>query len=59
MAAMPKDLFCIPTAKQAVPAGSDWIHEVKYDGYRLRVERNGDRVRLLSKSGLDWTKRYP
>jgi transposase InsO family protein len=38
MAAMPKDLFCIPTAKTAVPAGPDWIHEVKYDGYRLRVE---------------------
>jgi bifunctional non-homologous end joining protein LigD len=59
MAAMPKDLFCIPTAKQAVLAGPEWIHEVKYDGYRVRVERNGDRVRLLSKSGLDWTKRYP
>jgi bifunctional non-homologous end joining protein LigD len=59
MAAMPKDLFCIPTAKTAVPAGPDWIHEVKYDGYRLRVERNRDRVRLLSKSGPDWTKRYP
>ena len=59
MAAMPKDLFCIPTAKKAVPAGRDWIHEVKYDGYRLRVERNGDRVRLLSRGGLDWTKRYP
>jgi bifunctional non-homologous end joining protein LigD len=59
MAAMPIDLFCIPTAKQAVPAGPEWIHEVKYDGYRLRVERNGDRVRLLSKGGLDWTKRYP
>jgi bifunctional non-homologous end joining protein LigD len=56
---MPKDLFCIPTAKKAVPAGPDWIHEVKYDGYRVRVERNGDRVWLLSKSGLDWTKRYP
>jgi bifunctional non-homologous end joining protein LigD len=52
-------LFCIPPAKTAAPAGPDWIHEVKYDGYRLRVERNGDRVRLLSKSGHDWTKRYP
>jgi bifunctional non-homologous end joining protein LigD len=59
MAAMPKDLFCIPTAKKAVPAGRDWIHEVKYDDYRLRVERDGDRVWLLSKSGLDWTKRFP
>ena len=51
--------FCIPTAKKVVPSGPDWFHEIKYDGYRLRVERNGDRVRLLSKGGLDWTKRYP
>ncbi|WP_333924392.1 MULTISPECIES: hypothetical protein [unclassified Bradyrhizobium] len=43
---MPKDLFCLPTARNVVPAGPDWIHEVKYDGYRLRVERDGDRVRL-------------
>jgi ATP dependent DNA ligase domain len=56
---MPKDLFCLPTGREVVPAGPDWIHEVKYDGYRLRVERNRDRVRLLSKNGLDWTKRYP
>src|ERR1700754_2720240 len=59
MLAMPKDLFCLPMAKNVVPAGPDWIHEVKYDGYRLRVERNGNRVRLLSKSGHDWTERYP
>ena len=50
---MPKDLFCIPTAKTAVPAGPDWIHEVKYDGYRLRVERNGDRVRCFPRAA--WT----
>jgi len=42
-----------------VPAGPDWIHEIKYDGYRLWVERNGDRVRLISRNGYDWTKRYP
>jgi bifunctional non-homologous end joining protein LigD len=42
-----------------VPAGPDWLHEVKYDGYRLRVERNGDRVRLISRNGYDWTSRYP
>jgi bifunctional non-homologous end joining protein LigD len=28
-------------------------------GYRLRVERNGDRVRLITRNGYDWTKRYP
>jgi hypothetical protein len=36
-----------------------WPHEIKYDGYRLRVERNGDRVRLITKGGYNWTDRYP
>ena len=44
---------------EAVPAGNDWIHEVKYDGYRLRVVRNASRVKLITKNGHDWTKRYP
>jgi bifunctional non-homologous end joining protein LigD len=35
------------------------LHEIKYDGYRLRVERNGDRVRLITKGGYNWSKRYP
>jgi hypothetical protein len=39
--------FCIPTkATSSVPDSPDWLHEVKYDGYRLRLERDGDRVRL-------------
>jgi bifunctional non-homologous end joining protein LigD len=42
-----------------VPHTPDWIHEIKYDGYRLRVERDGDRVRLITRNGYDWTKRYP
>jgi bifunctional non-homologous end joining protein LigD len=32
---------------------------VKYDGYRLRLERDGDRVRLITRNGYDWTKRFP
>jgi hypothetical protein len=40
-------------------ARPDWLHEIKYDGYRLRVERNGDRVRLITRNGYDWTNRYP
>jgi ATP-dependent DNA ligase len=51
--------FCLPTRGQKVPAGPDWIHEVKYDGYRLRVERDGERVRLFTRNGYDWTGRYP
>jgi bifunctional non-homologous end joining protein LigD len=42
-----------------VPSSPDWPHEIKYDGYRLRVERDGDRVRLITRGGYDWTKRYP
>jgi hypothetical protein len=56
---MPGFEFCLPTTGKAVPAGADWLHEVKYDGYRLRVERDGDRVRLFSRNGYDWTGRYP
>ncbi len=40
--------FCLPTRSTIVPSGPDWLHEVKYDGYRLRVERDGDRVRLIN-----------
>ena len=51
--------FCIPTRGTKVPSAPDWLHEVKYDGYRLRVERNGDRMRLITRNGYDWTNRYP
>jgi hypothetical protein len=51
--------FCIPTRGTKVPPAPDWIHEIKYDGYRLRLERDGDRVRLITRNGYDWTKRYP
>jgi bifunctional non-homologous end joining protein LigD len=51
--------FCIPTKSTSVPDGPDWLHEVKYDGYRLRLERDGDRVRLITRGGYNWTKRFP
>lgn len=46
--------FCIPTIGKTVPAGPEWFHEIKYDGYRLRVERDADRVRLITRGGYDW-----
>jgi bifunctional non-homologous end joining protein LigD len=51
--------FCIPTRGTKVPDLPDWLHEIKYDGYRLRVERDGDRARLITRNGYDWTSRYP
>src|SRR4029453_7286797 len=58
---MPKAPFqpCIPTRGTKVPYHPDWIHEVKQDGFRLIVQRDGDRVRLFTRNGYDWTSRYP
>src|SRR3954454_22013008 len=50
---------CIPTRGNEVPSGPDWLHEVKHDGYRLIVQRDGERVRLLTRRGYDWSDRYP
>jgi bifunctional non-homologous end joining protein LigD len=50
---------CIPTRGTKVPSGPDWFHEIKHDGYRLIVHREGKRVRLLTRRGYDWSDRYP
>jgi len=44
--------FCLPTRSTIVPHSSDWLHEVKYDGYRLRLDRDGDRVRLITRGAI-------
>jgi bifunctional non-homologous end joining protein LigD len=51
--------FCLPTLGKSVPARPEWLHEIKYDGYRVRLERDGDRVRLITKGGYDWAEQYP
>jgi ATP-dependent DNA ligase len=46
LSTMPSTIdFCHPTRATSVPATPDWLHEIKYDVYRLRLERDGDRVR--------------
>ena len=50
---------CIPTKGTKVPTGREWLHEIKLDGYRVRVERDRDSVRLISRGGYDWTSRFP
>jgi len=44
---------------ESAPDGPEWLHEIKYDGYRLlaRIER-GD-ARLITRNGLDWTQKFP
>jgi hypothetical protein len=48
---------CNPVTAKSVPAGDDWLHEPKLDGYRLQVAKEGHGVRLYSRRGHDWSKR--
>ena len=50
---------CIPTLDAKPPVGPGWVHEIKHDGYRLIVRRDGSVVRLFTRRGHDWTERYP
>src|SRR5262249_50709866 len=64
-AAMPRQLAvgfvepCLCTRADSVPAGPQWAHEIKHDGYRFIVRRDGNRVRVFSRHGLDWTEQVP
>jgi ATP-dependent DNA ligase len=40
------------------PTGKDWLHEIKYDGYRMHVRIDGDKIQLLTRTGLNWSHRY-
>src|SRR5437764_14593106 len=40
------------------PEGPDWVHEMKYDGYRMHARVDSGDVRLLTRTGLDWTHKY-
>src|SRR5258705_9054648 len=44
---------------EAAPDGPDWLHEIKFDGYRMHARLDRGAVRLLTRTGLDWTHKYP
>ncbi|HRE45082.1 MAG TPA: DNA ligase D [Terricaulis sp.] len=48
--------LCSPI--ETPPSGDGWLHEIKYDGYRLQAAVNGPSVRLYTRTGLDWTARF-
>ena len=50
---------CQPSKAARPPTGSDWVHEIKHDGYRLMVRRDGSRVRCFTRRGNDWPDRFP
>src|SRR5690606_34389764 len=49
---------CLATLVSHVPSGDQWVHEIKYDGYRLQVRIEDGVVQLLTRTGLDWTHRF-
>ena len=50
---------CQPSKVARPPSGPLWVHEIKRDGYRLMVRRDGSRVRCFTRNGHDWADRFP
>jgi bifunctional non-homologous end joining protein LigD len=50
---------CLPTKTDKLPSGSEWLHEIKHDGFRVIARKDGERVRLYSRPGNDLTYRFP
>ncbi|ATE66580.1 DNA ligase D [Rhizorhabdus dicambivorans] len=48
----------LATLVDSVPTGSAWIHEIKFDGYRALVAAAGGKVKIYTRSGLDWTEKF-
>lgn len=49
---------CLAQARSTPPVGAEWVHEIKYDGYRVQALIEGASVRLLTRTALDWTARF-
>ena len=50
---------CLPSPADRPPSGSNWIYEIKHDGYRLMARRDSVGVRLITRRGNDWSDRCP
>jgi bifunctional non-homologous end joining protein LigD len=49
----------LATSIEKVPSGERWIHEIKFDGYRVQVHLANEAIRIFTRRGHDWTKRFP
>ena len=50
---------CLATLADKPPESDSWIHEIKFDGYRLQARLDNGKVKLLTRRGLDWTGKFP
>jgi bifunctional non-homologous end joining protein LigD len=48
----------LATLKAKAPSGEEWIHEIKYDGYRVQIHLDRGKVKVFTRNGYDWTKRF-
>jgi bifunctional non-homologous end joining protein LigD len=48
----------LATLRSTAPKGDQWLHEIKFDGYRVQVHVNSGRKKVYTRTGLDWTKRF-
>src|SRR5271169_6219498 len=59
---VPLPQFVPPQLSQPVekpPSGPQWLHEIKLDGFRMAARIDNGRAQLLTRTGLDWTDKYP
>jgi bifunctional non-homologous end joining protein LigD len=50
---------CLPSPAKAPPSGPGWIHEIKHDGFRILARRDSAGVRLITRAGNDFSRRFP
>jgi bifunctional non-homologous end joining protein LigD len=50
---------CLPSPADRPPSGPGWVHEIKHDGFRLMARRDSAGIRLLTRNGHNWARRYP
>jgi bifunctional non-homologous end joining protein LigD len=50
---------CLPTLVKKPPTGTNWLHEVKWDGFRFVCHLSSGKVRMVTRNGLDWSSNFP
>jgi hypothetical protein len=50
---------CLPSPAERPPAGPEWLHEIRHDGFRIMARCDGASVRLITRHGNDFTSRFP
>lgn len=50
---------CLALLKSKPPTGEQWLYEIKWDGYRIAIHKNGNDIRVITRGGHDWSDRFP